>query len=38
MKKIELEVVKRFKDLPKIEFFPFQNFNNSYIHNLDPVL
>jgi hypothetical protein len=37
-KKSELAVVKKFKDLSKIDFSPFQNFNNSYIHNLDPLL
>jgi hypothetical protein len=30
-------IVKKFKDLSKIDFFPFQNFNNPYIHKLDPL-
>ncbi len=37
-KKSELAIVKKFKDLPKIDSFPFQNFNNPYIHNVDPLL
>jgi hypothetical protein len=28
-------IAKKFKDFPKLDFFPFQNFNNPYIHNLD---
>ncbi len=30
--------MKKYKDLLKIGFFFFQNFNNPYIHNLDPLL
>jgi len=33
----KLAVVKKFEDLPKFDFSPFQNSNNPYIHNLDPL-
>jgi hypothetical protein len=31
---INMDIYIQFKDLPKFDFFPFQNFNNPCIHSL----